>query len=131
MAYFVRIEDPKQFRLDILEDSKVVIGNLQAVRNVLFVREKKRELLDSLQDQVKEIGLLITEFDKLLPDKQLREEAAAKERSRNLTLKETPASKTKKKTPQKKVVATEKVVDEKDRLADALSSIERKLAALK
>lgn len=136
MAYFVRIEDPKKFRLDLLEDSKKVIGNLQAVRSVLYVRQQKRQALESLRDQIKEIGLLITELDKMLPEKQLRQEAAAAQRSKELANESSKSSKkrsTKKKAKKDDPSPKEEPqpVDEEDKLAQALGAIERKLASLK
>lgn len=131
MAYFIRIDDPKRFRLDLLEDSKQIIGNLRAVHALLQLRKAKREALESLRDSVKEMGLLITELDKLLPEKQLRQEVAALERQEALEQKKAPVKKKvvgRKKAEEPKKVAP---LDDEQRLASALDAIERKLSTLK
>ncbi|MBN1275400.1 hypothetical protein JXA12_03850 [Candidatus Woesearchaeota archaeon] len=75
MAYYVKIGNPREFRRDVLEASKKVIGCLQANRNVQFIRQRKLELMRGLQEQVKELSLLFSKLDDLFPDKELREEA--------------------------------------------------------
>jgi hypothetical protein len=83
MTYYVKVDSPREFRRDILESSKKVIGCLQANRSVLEIRKKKRFLLESLQNQVKELALLMLKLDDILPDKQLREEALQEQRQRS------------------------------------------------
>jgi hypothetical protein len=131
MAYFIRIDDPKRFRLDLLEDSKQLIGNLRAAYALLQLRAEKRKLLESLRDEVKEIGLLITELDKLLPEKQLREEAAALERQEALAQKKKGTAKKKASGKKKAEEKKEEPLDDEQRLTSALDAIERKLATLK
>lgn len=143
MAYYVRIEKPRQFRRDILEASKVVITNLQSYKSVQAIREKKLSYLVSLQKEVKEIRLLYSKLNKILPEKQLREEALKEKvlSPKAAVEKIEKQSARKKKNGAKKAASKKKVkvvkeeekkpkVSEVDKLADTLSDIERRLSNL-
>ena len=127
MTYYVKMSNPREFRRDILESSKKVIGCLQANRNVLEIRQQKRALLEQLQQQVKELALLINKLDEILPDKQLREEAIQEAHQEQLNA---PPSIPKPEKPSVEVTLPEKVAGEEDELQNALSSIENKLKNL-
>ncbi len=155
MTYFVKIDNPKGFRRDILVTSKQVINSLQANRNVLAIRDKKKLLLNDLQEQVKELVLLMSKLDELLPDKQLREEAlrrqkeeeakarAKKSKSKSSSGKDDKDAKkaggkdqkagvgAKKKTASKLLDKKPAPLDKTAALDDALAKIEQKLASLK
>ncbi|MBW2983120.1 hypothetical protein KY327_02355 [Candidatus Woesearchaeota archaeon] len=75
MTYYVRIDDPQAFRKSILESSKQVIGSLQANRKVQDIRRRKREALDAIREDMKEIALMVSKLNDLLPQKELRDEA--------------------------------------------------------
>ena len=75
MTYYVRIDDPRAFRRHILESSKQVIGSLQANRKVQDIRKRKREALDAIRQDMKEITMMVSKLDELLPQKELRDEA--------------------------------------------------------
>lgn len=75
MTYYVRIDDPYAFRKSILESSKQVIGSLQANRKVQDIRKRKREALDGIREDMKEIALMVSKLNDLLPQKELRDEA--------------------------------------------------------
>lgn len=126
MTYYVKMNNPREFRRDILESSKKVIGCLQANRNVLEVRQRKRDLLDQLQQQVKELALLVGKLDEILPDKQLREEAIQEAREEQQR-QPVPLSIPKPVEPEPAPV---QVANEEDELKNALSSIEDKLKEL-
>lgn len=129
MTYYVKMTNPREFRRDVLESSKKVIGCLQANRNVLDVRQRKRELLEQLQQQVKELALLVNKLDEILPDKQLREEAIQEARHQQH---HAPAPPTIPK-PEKPAVQEPlpyQVATEEDELKNALASIEDKLKEL-
>ncbi len=154
MGYYVKIDKPREFRRDVLESSKKLITCLHAYRNVLVLRQKKRELFLTLQQDIKELSLLISKLDKMLPEKQLRQEAMrqlkAKERAKkkaeeakNMTSAKKKGSTTKKKGAVKKKSNTAKKTEEKkkapepkkplteiDRLNHTLADIESKLANL-
>lgn len=150
MTYYVKIDNPKGFRRDVLVTSKQVINSLQASRNVLAVREKKKELLKSLQDQVKEIVLLTSKLDEILPDKELREEALRREKeeeekkararkdknkgkspSKKASKDDKPAKGGKKKSSSKKASSPKSAPKSTpEALDDALAKIEQKLASL-
>lgn len=160
MAYFVKIDNPKGFRRDILVTSKQVINSLQANRNVLAIREKKKLLLKDLQLQIKELVLLTSKLDELLPDKQLREEALRRQKeeemktarakkvkakssvkknklekdkledAKKLPDKDTKSPSSKKKTVSKRSLAKAVPLDKTAALDAALAKIEQKLASL-
>lgn len=166
MAYYVKIDDPKAFRREVLESSRKTIGCLQSLRDVLYIRKRKREYLLLLQKQVKEIDLLLAQLEKSLPEKQLREEALEELRQAKLEKQrlDVESAKSKKGSSVGKSSAKKKssksvkksakkgsgnddtqksnddasVVGKKsqestelDKLNDALSNIEEKLASLK
>ena len=129
MTYYVKMSNPREFRRDILESSKKVIGCLQANRNVLEVRQRKRELLNQLQQQVKELALLVNKLDEILPDKQLREEAIQEARKQQQH-RPAPPTVPKPEKPAVQEPLPHKVATEEDELSNALSSIEDKLKEL-
>lgn len=88
MAYYVRIEKPREFRRDVLESSKKVISCLQRYRQVTLIREQKKELMVKLQTELKEIALLIKELDKIMPEKQLRQDALRRKKEQERKAKE-------------------------------------------
>lgn len=126
MAYFVKIDDPREFRRDLLESSRQIIGCLQANRAVLRIREQKRALLKDLQTDMKELALLITELDKLMPDKHLRDEVVAREAP--VTVAKKKSSKRKGREPVED--AEPAPDDDVAKLNEALAKIERKLSSL-
>ena len=128
MAYYVRMTDPRGFRRDLLESSKKVIGCLQANRNVLEIRARKRELLESLQGQVKELSLLVAKLDEVLPDKELREEAIQEAHARVQEKPQAPSVPAPDKDALPSVSASP--AGEEEALSRALSSIENKLREL-
>lgn len=88
MAYYIRIEKPREFRRDVLESSKKVISCLQRYRQVSLIREQKKEFMIKLQTELKEIALLIKELDKIMPEKQLRQDALRRKKERERKAKE-------------------------------------------
>ncbi|MFP4523965.1 MAG: hypothetical protein ACLFO2_01425 [Candidatus Woesearchaeota archaeon] len=82
MTYYVRIDDPHAFRKGILESSKQVIGSLQANRKVQDLRRRKREALDAIREDMKEIALMVSKLNDLLPQKELRDEALREQEER-------------------------------------------------
>jgi len=139
MGFYVKIEKPREFRRDVLEGSKKIITCLQSYRQLLAVREQKNALLNQLRNDMKELGLLISKLDKLLPEKHLREEALAKKKvvKKKATTREkkTTTKKTRvKKNDQKKSKEEQQPVtsvSEVDKLNQALASIEEKLSQLR
>ncbi len=138
MTYYIKIEKPIEFRRDILESSKKIVASLQDFRNVMFIREKKKKLLEELKIELKEINLLITNLNKLLPEKQLREEALRNLKKKKVAEKVSKTKASKKNVSKKKEVVEEKtppkpkpkVASETDKLDSALANIEKKLANL-
>jgi len=147
MTYYVKIDNPKAFRRDILVTSKQVINSLQASRKVLAIRERKKELLKDLQGQIKELALLTAKLDGVLPDKQLREDALRRQREEEEAKKEkkkkakakASAKKGEKKDDKAKKGAKKKSAKKKtaskpkstpEALDAALAKIEEKLASL-
>ena len=136
MAYYVRMNDPQSFRRDILESSKKIIGCLQANRQVKHLREQKRALLEQLQQQIKELTLLMAKLDDILPNKELREEAIQEARQREATkplqLPEAQLSSPDEEDQplQQEEPEEQPVPDEDEELKQALSSIEQRLKEL-
>ncbi len=157
MTYYVRIEKPREFRRDLLESSKKIIECLHTYRSIQQIRARKRVLIKTLQEEVKELTLLMTNLDKIMPEKQLRQEAMRelkakqkKKREKKETKKEQEGKKkktnkktaTEEKEKQEKTTKTsneqkenkkeepKKPLTEVDRLNHTLEEIEKKLANL-
>ncbi|MBD3208938.1 hypothetical protein GF367_00785 [Candidatus Woesearchaeota archaeon] len=145
MTYFVKITNPKEFRRDILESSKKVIGCLQANRNVAYVREKKQQLIENLKKQVEELDMLVQKLDGILPDKHLREEAVQEAKRQQERLAEEHSAKEHALSPEEALhklhihppepprtppPGMPEKSDEEQELADAMKGIEEKLRSL-
>lgn len=124
MSYFVKIMNPREFRRDVLEASRLLIGDLQSSRSVLVLREQKKRLLASLRGQLQELELLIAKLDDLLPEKELRNEPIPQD-APPLPEPQKPADE--KEEPLPSPVPEQ---DEEQRLQAALASIEKKLSSL-
>jgi hypothetical protein len=93
VAYYIRIANPREFRRSLLLSSKKVVGCMQTGKSVLAMREQKRKFLLLLQDQVKELTLLLDRLDKAMPDKQLREEALQEAKRQKILAAQAPPPK--------------------------------------
>lgn len=74
--YFVRIEDSKNVRRQILESSKLCIYVLKQEHRINEIRQHKRAVIKHLRDELKELTFLLGTLEKELPvltKKQLTE----------------------------------------------------------
>ena len=109
---FVGLKDPKEARRNLLESSKSVVASMQVYQKVIGIRAEKEGLKKKLKEDVKELKILLSHLEKLLPDKlfDVRKETPKKEKLTSLG--NDPAKK------------------ELDRLHEQLSMIEKKLKKL-
>ena len=57
--FFVRINVPDMLRISLLESSKLVLHSLQSYYKVSAIRKKKKDSIDTLKSEVKELILLM------------------------------------------------------------------------
>ncbi len=124
MAYYVKIEKPKELRKDLLLGSKELIEGLKRYHKIILLREERKKKTETLQNELKEIRLLLTRINKLLPEKQILQEERKKETKPR---KQTTSRTRKKEASEKK---EEKPLTEQDRLDHTLAMIEKKIKKL-
>lgn len=74
--YFVRIDDGKNVRKELLESSKFCIQVLKQDHHLVELRESKRKLVAKVRTDMKELVFLLGELEKVLPiltKKELKE----------------------------------------------------------
>ena len=117
MSYFVKLVNDAAIRVNVLETSKKVVHSMQNYYNLLEIRKQKLEIMELLRTEFKEITLLISKLNELLPDKDLLKEPLPKE-----------AKVTSSKKTAKDVVQAPPDID---KLSQVLNNIENKLKELK
>ena len=104
--YFVRIQNPKQARKVILENTRDILRVLQGYEDFKKVRERKTGLVNSFRNNVEEIRSFVVEAKRMLPKTNLKE--------------------VRRPSPQ----AVQKPVKEIKRIEEELADIEAKLSEL-
>lgn len=67
-SFYIGIEDPRELRRNTLEASKSVIGALQKQQRILDIQTEKAVLKQKLKDDIKEIKMLFSNLEKILPE---------------------------------------------------------------
>jgi uncharacterized protein (DUF342 family) len=65
--YFVRIEDAKDVRRQLLESSKLCIQILKQEHSIGEVRKHKQAVMQHIRDELKELTFLLSSLEKELP----------------------------------------------------------------
>ncbi len=123
---FKQIENPNNFRKEILESSKEVIENLKIQQRIIDIREKRFELSKELKIIFKEINLLFDQTKDHLPVEIITsfiEEQ--KKKTKNKPKVKTSSTKTK-----KKLADIMPEPSELNKLETKLADIESKLKSL-
>ena len=79
--YFVKVDDGKELRKQLLEGSKLSIGIIKQEFAIKETRARKEQLLDKIRDDIKELHFLVGTLEKELPvltKKELNEMAPKK-----------------------------------------------------
>ncbi|MFT4282888.1 MAG: hypothetical protein ACMXX6_00505 [Candidatus Woesearchaeota archaeon] len=122
MSYFFRIENPQDFRRNLLQGSRDVILLLKSESQIDDIINKKKVLTRELKDLMSEINFLCAKANDIILDTDLKLEFAA-------GINYTEPSKIELKEPQEAQISS-KPVTELDRLEYTLGKIEEKLQRL-
>lgn len=71
--YFIRIEDSKELRRNLLQSSKLDIQILKQEHDIKRIRQEKHLLLGELRTKLKEITFLLTELEQHMPEHTKKE----------------------------------------------------------
>ncbi|PIN86331.1 hypothetical protein COV19_06010 [Candidatus Woesearchaeota archaeon CG10_big_fil_rev_8_21_14_0_10_44_13] len=118
---YQKIENPVEFRRNLLESSKQVIRSLQKYERLKAVRLKKAEQISKLRNIVREISILNSKLKKEFPDLIFKAQKAAKPQE-----KRSEKKKAEKKEEQLDRKETRELVD----LEKQLKDIEKKLETI-
>jgi len=127
--YFVKVDDGKELRRQLLESSKLSIQIIKQEYKIKEMRERKNQLMEKVRDDIKELTFLIGSLEKDLPvltKKELAEIAPKKPEQPIL-------KKAEKAEPVKPVKASEpenKEYSKLRRLESSLEMIEKRLSNL-
>jgi hypothetical protein len=120
--YFVQVNAPDLVRISLLESSKYILHSLQSYYKISTLRKEKKETIDVLKGQIKELILVMDKLEKILPYQvDLLKEA----------LEVKPTSKKSASSPKKTTLASIAPSSKLDKLNSALADIEEKLSAFK
>jgi len=114
----VGIRDPEGIKRNVLELSKGVIESLKNYENLNSTREEKKEEINKLRTQLREISRLISRLKSALPKVNIKPE------KKEVSTKKPVAVKKVKERPKKAKTELEKLEDE-------LADIEKKLDSVK
>jgi hypothetical protein len=103
--YFIRIQDPKQTRRTVLENTRDVLKILQGYEDFKKIRHQRTVLINSFKTDMGEIRSLVLELRRLLPKMSIKEVKTVS-------------------------AVVEKPAKELKKLEDELSEIEEKLSSL-
>jgi len=115
-AFYIAIQDPKDFRKELLGASKSLIQVLQRYQNLKKLREEKVKLLYDFSKKTAEITMLVSKLKRAIPKTKLR----------NMTK---SSEVTSKKMPSRGRSGSSR--GEISHLQNQLADIERKLGSLK
>ncbi len=71
--YFIRIENPKQARRLLLENTRDVLKVLKNYEEFKRIREKRGSLINTFKSNMNEVRYLIQELKKILPKTSIKE----------------------------------------------------------
>jgi len=69
--YFVCVKEPDQVRINLLESSKFILHTLRINQKITNIREKKISYIQELKNNIKELSLLLTKLESLMPHHEL------------------------------------------------------------
>ncbi|HJX06105.1 MAG TPA: hypothetical protein VJ461_05320 [Candidatus Nanoarchaeia archaeon] len=129
--FFVCVQNPKNFRRNLLESSKNTLFILKQIYTVKQIRETKHEIMDKVVDELKELKILAQKIDELMPQ-HTREEL--KKLVPEIEFKKKSAPRKEKSLLKEKEELAQQIQaqpgSDMERLASALSDIEKKLQNL-
>jgi hypothetical protein len=131
--YYVGIEDPTDFRRELLSSAKGIIISLKKYERIKDNRIMKVKLFSQLQVYIKEINVLMKKLDGYLPETKLRHLPVEKQPIKKTKSKKESKAEEKKKTEEEKPKKLEKPVreyTELEKLEKELSMIENKLKTI-
>lgn len=65
--YFVKVDDGKELRRQLLESSKLSIHIIKQEYSIKEMRARKSQLMDKVRDDIKELTFLVGSLEKELP----------------------------------------------------------------
>lgn len=69
--YYVGIKNPNDLRRNLLESSKSVIMSLENFERIKQIESEKSELKNRLKDDVKEMKILFSKLEHLIPEEAI------------------------------------------------------------
>lgn len=66
-GFFMRINNPNDFRKNLLESSKVILHILKQIYRVKQIRETKYELMNKVSKEIQELKILVYKVNELMP----------------------------------------------------------------
>lgn len=94
--YFVKVDDGKELRKELLESSKLCIHILKLEQKILHIRKQKEHMHENVRQSLKEITFLLGSLEKDLPvltKRELEEMGVKKPLAQNKTTKKKQTSK--------------------------------------
>jgi hypothetical protein len=128
--FFMRIENPKLFRRNLLESSKEVLSILKQIYSIKRIREQKKELVTLMNKEIKEITLLFDKLEDALPKhskEELEKQFPQLKKEKPKPVKTENSSPKEEKKSQKK---TSEKDSELDKLSRALDDVQNRLNTL-
>ena len=130
--HFVKVDDGKEVRRNLLESSKICIQILKSEHKVAQIREQKAALITEVRGGLKELNFLLNTLEKDLPvlTKKELEEMCPPPPKEPKPKKTAVKKAAKKKSSGKKKAEPPKKVSKAERLEKSLDLIERRLQKL-
>jgi hypothetical protein len=128
--FFMKIDEPLNFRRAVLETSKSTLSTLKGIFAVKEIRQRKLSKLSQLQKEVREIRQLIQKADELMP--KYSKHQAVKRFTYMVQTRKAEAKKeeTKKKETQNTIEPVQRTKSELERLSDKIRLIEGRIQKL-
>lgn len=108
--FFVKLNTPRQTRRMILENTRDILRVLQGYEDYKKIREKRSHLVDSFNNELNDIKLMVVEVKRLLPKIMIKE--------------------VRKPTLAQRIETVEKPAKEIKRIEQELAEIEEKLSSI-
>jgi len=130
--YFVKVDDGKELRKQLLESSKLSIHIIKQEFKIKDMRSRKNQLMEKVRDDLKELTYLIGALEKDLPVLTKKElaEIAPKKPEQPILKKAEEKSESPKKPVSAESTAENKEYSKLRRLESSLEMIEKRLGNL-
>jgi phage-related protein len=126
--FFVRIEEPKTLRKELLETSKITINLLKKQESIKKIKIEKRQAISNIRKTNSEIKLLLERLEKLMPDISIENKIEQESKIAKNIKTATKTIETKK--TQKNIKQSNKSIEIDNASLEKLESLERELKEL-